>query len=331
MKFYKLAIFAIVFFCALYSVNTAQAITSPTSISLTEVHAYQNVVETDDMLFIALYDIQYPTIPSETVNQAFLFRLLDDGTELGSTAPFPYVNSGYAPGMIALYFSAADVELGGLTWEDPNYEVRLQGNPSVFASPPVVINASIEWNSVLTTKVDLRNFVAGSAFAFEVAWAQYTDPDVDLIINQADGNIFTQDGENYFGNVIPNARLAIPSLFAGRTEIPVIIDRDFDYSYRDQLLTFWDTSSIGIALDGVASVFNTPRTLITTLGLIAFNVVVVMSLTKANPAAIQIAPLTTAIILPVGAYIGLTDMVFAALVAMFALVGTVFILYLRRG
>jgi hypothetical protein len=54
-------------------------------------------------------------------------------------------------------------------------------------------------------------------------------------------------------------------------------------------------------------------------------------MTRANPAAYQIAPLTTAIIFPVGAYIGLTDMIFAGLLAVFAIFGMVFILFLRRG
>ena len=312
-------------------VNRALAIASPDNLDILVIKAFQNTVESNDILFIANYNIDYGTIPTETVTEAFIFRLMDGTTELGSTAPFSFVNSGYDEGVVALYFSASDVDLIGVTWEDPNYEVRLQGNPSLFASPPVVVNASIDWNSVLTTKSDLRDFLNGLAISLQLNWIPYTDPDIELLTNAADGNVFTQEGEDYFGNVVPNVRVATPQLFTGRTTLPIITDRTFTLSYRDQLLQFWDTSSIGIALQGAANVFNTPRSLITTLGLIAFNVTIIMAMIKANPAAGQIAPLTTAIILPVGAYVGLTDMVFATLIAMFATFGTVFVLFLRRG
>ena len=331
MKFSKWLILLIVILATVVPASKALAIADPDSISIFTINAFQNTVESNDILFIASYTIEYGSIPTETVTEAFMFRLMDGTTELGSTAPFAYINSGYNGGVVALYFSASQVDLLGVTWEDSGYEVRLQGNPSLFASPPVVVNTSIGWNSVLTTKSDLRDLLNGLAIGLELNWIPYTDPDIELLTNTADGNVFTQEGEDYFGNVVPNVRVAAPQLFTGRTALPIITDRTFTLSYRDQLLQFWDTSSIGIALQGAADVFSTPRSLITTLGLVAFNVAIIMAMVKANPAAGRIAPLTTAIILPIGAYVGLTDMVFAALIAMFATFGTVFVLFLRRG
>ncbi len=331
VTFFKWLILLIAVFVAVIPANRALAIASPNSISILTINAFQNTVESNDILFIASYNIDYTSNPTETVTQAFIFRLMDGGTELGSTAPFSFINAGYDGGVVALYFSASDVALIPIVWEGAGYEVRLQGNPSLFASPPVVVNSSIDWNSVLTTKSDLRNLLNDLATDLQLNWAQYTEPDIELLTTAAAGNVFTQEGEVYFGNVIPNVRIAASGLFTGRTTLPVVTERTFTLSYRDQLLQFWDTSSIGTALQGAADVFNTPRSLITTLGLVAFNVAIIMAMVKANPAAGQIAPLTTAIILPVGAYVGLTDMVFAALIAMFATFGTVFILFLRRG
>lgn len=331
MTFFKWLILLVAVFTAVIPANRALAITSPNSISILTINAFRNTVESNDILFIASYNIDYTSNPSETVTQAFIFRLMNGVTELGSTAPFSFVNNGYNDGIVALYFSASDVDLIGITWESISYEVRLQGNPSLFTSPSVVVNSSIKWNSVLTTKSDLRNLLDGFAINLQLNWAQYTTPDIELLTTAAAGNVFTSEGEQYFSNVIPNVRIAASGLFTGRTTLPVVTDRTFTLSYRDQLLQFWDTSSIGTALQGAADVFNTPRSLITTLGLVAFNVAIIMAMVKANPAAGQIAPLTTAIILPIGAYVGLTDMVFAALIAMFATFGTVFILFLRRG
>lgn len=331
VKFSKWLVLLSVVFITILPTSRVLAISAPTSLELNSIRAFQNTVESNDILFIARYDIDYGSIPTETVTQAFIFRLMDGVIELGSVAPFAYINNGYDEGAIALYFSASQVDILGVTWEDSGYEVRLQGNPSLFASPPVVVNASINWNSVLTTKSNLQELLNTIAIELEINWIPYTDPDIELLTNAADGNVFTQLGEDYFGNVVPNVRVAAPELFIGRTTLPIVTDRVFTLSYRDQLLQFWDTSSIGIALQGAANVFNTPRSLITTLGLIAFNVAIIMAMVKANPAAGQMAPLTTAIILPVGAYVGLTDMVFAALIAMFATFGTVFIIFLRRG
>jgi hypothetical protein len=331
VKFFRWVFLILAISFAVVPANRALAIADPSSIELNSITAFQNTSETNDILFLARYDVNYGSIPTETITEAFIFRLMDGVTELAATAPFSFVNSGYDEGAIAIYFSASQVDLGSIVWEDPNYEVRLQGNPSVFASPPIIINSSIIWNSVLTTQSDLQDLVIEISRELEINWAPYTDPDIELVSTNAGGNILTQNGEDYWTNVIPNARLAAPNIFAGRTTIPEVTDRTFTLSYRDQLLQFWDTSSVGAALDGVASVFNTPRTLVTTLGLIAFNIFVIFSMVRANPQAGQIAPLTTAIILPVGALIGLTDLVFAALIAMLATFGTVFILFLRRG
>lgn len=331
--FFKVVLAFLVAAAVLVPSTRALAIVDPDSMGLDEVYGYQNVAEVGDILFLAYYDIDYGSIPTETVTAAFLFRIMDSSgpTELGSTAPFSYINSGYDEGVVAVYFSAAQVELLGITAQDTNLEVILQGNPSLFGSPPSITNASIVWPSVLSTKSHIRGVVTAMALSLELNWAAYTSPDIELLQPTANGNVFSTEGEYYFSNVIPNAPLVISDLFIGRTDVPFVDNREFDYSYRDQLLQFWDNSSIGTALDNAAAVFSTPRTLFTTMALIAFNVVVIMAMIKANPAAGQIAPLTVAIILPVGAWVGLTDMVFAALIAMFALLGTVFFLYLRRG
>jgi hypothetical protein len=328
---FRVVLFLLAVLCVILPSTQAYAISDPDSMILDDIQAYQSTVESGDILFVMSYQINYTVNPDEAASQAFLLRLMDGTTELRSTAPFSYVNSGYSSGVFSIYFTAAEVELMGITWEDSGYTFRLQGNPNVFASPPVVENGSIDWNSPLFSKSILSSQVQVLALGLEVAWIPYTDPDIDLLFATPTGNGFTAEGEFYFTNVIPNLRVMTPNLFTGSVSNPYIPEREFTLSYRDQLLQFWDNSSIGAAMDGVASVFNTPRTLLTTLGMVAFNIFIIVVMTRANPAAYQIAPLTTAIIFPVGAYIGLTDMIFAGLLAVFAIFGMVFILFLRRG
>ncbi|KKK70070.1 hypothetical protein LCGC14_2927660, partial [marine sediment metagenome] len=124
MKFFKWLILLIAILATIVPANRAQAIAAPTSLELNSIQAFQNTVESNDILFVARYDIDYGSIPTETVTEAFIFRLMNGVTELGSTAPFTYINNGYDEGAIALYFPASQVDLLGITWEDVNYEVR---------------------------------------------------------------------------------------------------------------------------------------------------------------------------------------------------------------
>lgn len=310
--------------------DKALAIADPDSMSV-QVAAFQNLAESGDMLFAVPYVLFYSSPPTERASQAFLGRLFDGTDELISTVPYAYVNGGYDLGLMSVYFTAAEVTNLGITWEDPAYEFRIQGNPNVFATPPIVTSPSIVWTtSLFSGSSALATYLFAAAIILEANWDAYTDPDIILTAVVGDAKVLTAEGEDYFQNVIPSLRQLAPKLFSSKTSAPVIIDREVSLTYRDQLLTFWDDTSIGRAREGIANLLGMPAMLLSSLFLVGFIVFLGWVAMKTT-GSFELTPLIAAVVFPVGAFIGMTDIIFAGLIAAAAVFGTAFILYFRRG
>lgn len=314
---------------SLLTITVASAIANPDEMQLISIRAYESVIETDDMLFVVYYTIDYTSIPSERASEAFLIRFIEGSTELKSATPFAFVNSGYSDGVVSIYFNSAEVATFGLIWENP-YTIRLQGSPSLFAVPPVVNSGSIDWTSQLVTKTRFREHTLESARDLEVTWADFTDPDIELVQETPEGTTFTAEGEDYFTNVIANLRVIAPPLFSGRVVTPNFTERTFDTSYSEQLQNFWDGTSFGQNFQTWADLLSVDRLLFTTFLLVLFNLFIAYVAFLVLRST-DFTPLTVAVIFPVGAYIGMTDMILAALMAAAAVIGSVYILYLRRA
>ncbi len=307
----------------------AFAIANPDLLQIVSIRAYNNILEATDMLFMVFYRIDYTSPPTERASEAFLARFMDGAIELQSTTPYAFVNDGYSSGIVSFYFDAEAVIAGSLVWEDP-YTVRLQGSPSFFATPPIVNSGSIEWTSPLVTKTRFKEHVIDVARDLEVVWAAYTTPDIIMVQSTPDGILLTLVAEDYFVNSIPDIRIIAPELFSSRTVSPDFVEREFDTTYADDLRTFWDGTSFAENFDTWAALLNMNRMLLTTFILLGFNLLIAyiaFVMTK-SPA---FTPLTVALIFPIGAYLGMTDMILAALMAAASAVAVSYILFLRRA
>jgi len=309
--------------------SRVHAISNPDTLAIVTIRAYDGLVESGDMVFVVYYTIDYASPPTERATEAFLVRFFSGSTELQSTSPYAYVNNGYSDGVVAFYFSSSQVTDLGLVWEG-SYTIKVQGSPGLFVVPPVVSSGSIVWVNRLVTMTRFKEHTIGSARDLEVTWAPLTEPDVILVQETPDGPAFTRIGDDYFTNSIPNLRVIAPDLFSSRVASPAFDDRVHDTTYSEGLQTFWDGTSFGRNFDTWANLLGMNRLLLTTLLLIAFNLFVayisVLILQQTS-----FAPLTVAVIFPVGAYLGMTDMVLAALMAATSVVATVYILFLKRG
>lgn len=305
------------------------AISNPDLMEIVIIRAFDSVIEEDDMLFVAYYRIDYETIPTERATEAFIARFIDGTTERQATTPFAFVNQGYSDGVFSFYFSSSDVIDFGLVWEG-SYTIRLQGNPSLFPVPTVVNSGSINWTSQLVTLTRFREYILDFARDLEVTWAEFTDPDIALIQETPDGTAFTDNGDTYFTNVIPNLRVIMPTLFSGRIVVPDFTERVHNTTYSQDLQNFWDGTSFGNNFQAWADLLNMNRVLLTTLILVAFNIFVAyVSFVVTQQTAF--APLTVAVLFPIGAWIGMTDMILAALMTTLSVVASAYILYLRRA
>jgi len=119
----------------------ALAMDEPDSASIDEPTGYQDLIETDDLLILAPYNVPFTTLPDDPINKTFIFKLIDiDGTtELGSVLANPYNDYGYGKGVVGFYFPASD----NMTWE-ASYFVRIEENPAFYPTPQ-------KWSFALAT------------------------------------------------------------------------------------------------------------------------------------------------------------------------------------
>ncbi len=307
----------------LLSVSSVFAIDSPDSLQLPSTRAYRSVLESGDMLFVVQYNIDYAVVPTTTASEAFLIRFFEASSEYRTTAPYNYHTDGYGEGLASFYFSALDVVTYGLVDEGP-YTIRLQGSLSYFTIPPVVNSSSIVWKNALATRIHLDEELLAYATLLEDSWG------TPLVVEVVGGFVLTSAGEYYFMKVIPGARQMAPEIFAGRVVTPSFEERDHDLTYAESLRTFWDDTSFDANFQRWADLLGVSKMLIKTLLLVAFNLLVMLSVTSLTKRP-DFAPLTIAVIFPVGALVGMTDMILAGLMAAGSVMGVVFILFLRRA
>lgn len=184
------------------------AISDPDSMAINGVWVYRHCIETDDQLYIIDYSIDYVSNPNENVNEAFMVRLMNGATNLGTVSPYVYQNDGYGRGIAAIYFSATDAP----AWAGA-YSMQIIGNPTLSwaGAPPQVTTAGFDlWSSsggISVTQVEVANKILELAATLEIEWA------TDMVESTPLGNKLTTDGEAYFVNAIPSAKTIAPSAF----------------------------------------------------------------------------------------------------------------------
>ncbi len=195
------------------------------------VFLFEGLLEPGDVGVFINYNLDYSIagIPAELVTESFLAVFVDtDGaTQLKTTAPFAFTNNGYGPGVVWMYFTAA--EAIALSLNSANialYRVWLAGNPTLTwvpgPDPPLTIATIDIWHTVgnINTLLALRVLTSAQALG---------PPEfpLDLIEVTSIGSRLTREGESYFENVIPNLRNLAPAVFSASTQVPVQEDIDF--------------------------------------------------------------------------------------------------------
>lgn len=311
-----------------------QAIDDPSSISVNFTSGYTGVIETGDILLITQYNITYTSIPSEPASQSFILSLRDGVTELQSRTPVPHRDKGYGDNVASFYFTSVEASSLGVVFGS-SYTVRLQGNPTLFPSPPTASNGAIIWRSALFTESLLTDEILSIAADLEASWS--ATPASDLIAVTVTATFLTSEGEEFFTSVIPDLRLMAPELFVSRIVAPIFTERTHSKSYAETLKTFWNGTSIGIALNGLADfVFgctsncDNKRMLFRTILLIAFIIFLNWWSTQMTGRS-EFGMLASLLALPIGALMGLTDLVFVALLVAATIFSLVFTVYLKRA
>lgn len=312
---------------------TAHAVTidDPDSMVLDSVRAYDGVINEDDLLVVAQYNIEYTSLPVLAVTDAFIGRFLVDGSEVNATEIIAFNNIGYGVGIFAMYFTAAEKDAAGIEFDNPNaedYTVRLQGKPSAFADPPLISTASITFRSAASTSKFLMADIADLAQFLEnnAAWLANG---FDLITFTSGQQVLTADGEAYIGQAIPNIQIMIPDLFGSSTTSPVVFERQFGTSEQDDLLSMWDAGPMGPIFQGLADSFQISKTWI--LGLVGLAVVVVAVFLASHWTDPEYGLLTIPFTWPLMTAAGLGSLSALFFVVAIGIIGLFYSLFLRRA
>lgn len=197
-------------------VATVLAISNPDSISFgtgaPSYKAFENCLETGDMLFVAEGYVYYAVEPTDyDADEAFIFEVLDtDNSTLLST---PITDYGDRP--ISVYQSANACATKGLV-SGTGYKYRISGNPIIFAtmsgnSVNVTLTAG-DWidQSVATDEANpLRNYIIGMAQTIE----DNDTPTDDYLTWVSGQRYLTSAGANIFLNGIPGLFQLCPTAF----------------------------------------------------------------------------------------------------------------------
>lgn len=187
-------------FLMLILVTPCLAINPPDDIDITGVWAYRNARETGDQLYLIQYSINCTSLPSETVTEAYLCRLMNGATELASTPPFWYNmdNKGYGVGIVAIYFAADDAP----TWQGA-YTMKLMGNPFISWNGTIPSDSYSTFDVWQDNDLGITKSLVSSRILY-LAQEVENDWGKNMVTTADTGDdVLTAYGLGYFLNVVP--------------------------------------------------------------------------------------------------------------------------------
>jgi len=201
------------------------------------ITVYRDCVEVDDWLYVIEYTITYGGgVPTENIEESFIFRIMNGAVELKSGLAYAYNNDGYDDGIVGIYFSAAEIASLAMVW-NTNYTVRIEGNPTLTwtgtGCPSVSSTTYSAWNDPM--EFTLGSDVMTLAILFSASWGG------NALFESSGGTMtLSPDGEDYFSTSIPNLMIMQPHIFISSVSPTVYYERDNPLTYATSLdYTYW--------------------------------------------------------------------------------------------
>ena len=321
-KFIPLLI-AILVFILPSSISYA-AIANPDNMSIQNLKGYQNLLEAGDILFTMEYNITYATPPTSGIDDNFLAILSTPaGTVLSTVQPISYKDKGYNDGLISFYFDAAKVTSLSIVWED-TYNLSLQGNPTQFTSPPSQTSSSITYRGDPSGRFWLTKDVRNTLLDLQDTWEE------DLLDYSPEGLRATVIGQEYITRVIEDLEFMAPDLMSSVYLDPNFNERVFTNTEADNLKEFWEGTTFDESMNSLAESVGVDRMMLSTVLLLTLCGALTYYMVKMTDRT-EFGLLTVAIVIPLGAVIGLTDMKFAAVLAMVGILGTGYVFFYKNA
>jgi len=194
------------------AVPVSAQVPQPDTLRIEEITAFQNVRESGDQLYLALYYISHNT--TYGADQLYIFRLINaGGSEITRTTCYAFNNDGYGLGVVSFYLDADDAP----TWGS-NVRVRISGNPLVpwDGAAPMTQSSLIEWNTGTTPEMQAQVSAKIMALAtrLELAWG------VQMTQTTQGVTVLSSTGAAYFSRVVPYLSEVAPYVVGQYTFMP---------------------------------------------------------------------------------------------------------------
>jgi hypothetical protein len=234
---------------------------TPTSVTLVNYYATNNLLEAGDFFLLIDYNIAYsggyPTVPA---SNAFTFRLFDPTgtTEIADALPYVFTTAttgftgtnGYGHGVVAYYFNSASAPAWNL-----NYIIKVSGNPAEFSWP-------LEYDFELPSAAYQSSSDNATGLANElrtIASDLSTQWNIPLLSDTSSTSVFTADGEGYFRNAIPGVQSLAPDIFEDVSSLsPDTTSASYDTNLSNTYKHRFDNSWVHTSLAAGADMFHLP-------------------------------------------------------------------------
>lgn len=286
--------------------------------TIEEINVYQNLLEMGDMLVLVYANLPYGTPPTDLVTETFIWQWIDTDnvTIFASTTGYAYNDNGYGYNIYSMYLSASNVTAYGIV-PGTAYTIRLRGNPTAFASPPVYnyLISALDYNSAATIALAqeaLASKIILLADDLNNKWGLTT---TTSLLQEGEAGVFLSLlGSTYFRGAIYGVQAMAPAIFDVVIQAISLTPRVWSESYSDNLSTMYSGSWVDTARAAGAALFGTSYDLLTIILLMILCISLVISnimLTTDHWAGL----IDVALVAVIGARLGFYDMGFLILIA----------------
>ena len=286
MRLARFAAVLILLLFSLFPVTPAHAAT----ITVSEVHVYENIFEADDAVLVIYYQLGTWT------TELGVARLIeDDGTTIVSDGVRSFegeLGDYYLTGFIFDATYDFDTGDGANGWGDA-LTVRLSGNPTQFPTVPtddcvLTVDCVIQggdWHTSTSTtegRSQLQDRLVSLLNQIETA-----DPAIannDLVISTSTGWRATDAGATVVLTALPGLYSPLPTLFATQSSTATFDQTTPGTGLQDDIDTATNSDSFKPAAQGLGSAFGFGNAFASMLGLAAVVAVFVLARKQEVPA-----------------------------------------------
>lgn len=240
----------------------------PEHLAIEDVRVYRHMMEADDLLLIARYNIAYGNQtqqPPYPVTESFSFTYHDRYQALcASWDAEPVFNMGYNKGLISYYWSADD-ELKPMWGDEGNLTIT---GSALFDDPPSVSYILSDTNyptgeQPSSLREDLRQWLLDQLLFLELDWNNwalekgYTEKIVDLVGTvSGDYTVASPQGEAYVCLAIPNIKKMCKLLFFLQTDDATAQDMTHTLSQQNIYHDLHADDVVGQAQEGASELLG---------------------------------------------------------------------------